>query len=117
MEEANRLARLGAVVELIGCLLNGMLSLTWMTLLALFLVGFLWIVPLGLVALEVCFAGLVLVIGHTRIAWVSPALGLFVCLCNLNVMGAFVFVAALRLQLRANAAAAAEQEEDLRLAA
>lgn len=116
MEEANRLARIGAVLELIGCVLNALVSLTWFTLLALFLVGFLWIVPLGLAAVEVCLALVLLAVGQNRFGWLGPAIGLFVCLCNFNLVGAPIFVAALRFQLRANAAAAAA-EPDWSLAA
>ncbi|MEQ1568930.1 MAG: hypothetical protein ABMA64_25050 [Myxococcota bacterium] len=105
MDEANRLARTGAVIELLTCVLNGLASMTWLMVLALFLVGFLWTVPLALVALEVCLAGFVLVAGQNRFGWAGPAIGLFVSLCNLNPMGVMMSVVCLRFQLKATAAA------------
>ena len=115
---SDRFAPIAAGLELWACILNAAASLMWLTMLMLVLVGFLWLVPLGLALVEACLALFSLVKGQHRFAVAGPIVGVLVSLCSLNPIAFCMQVGAIVLFLKANQARAAELlDEDPYLAA
>ncbi|MBX2801293.1 MAG: hypothetical protein KTR31_26685 [Myxococcales bacterium] len=97
MPASDKLARGAAVLMALSASWNVLASLRWITYFGWLMVGLAWIVPLLLACAELALAVVVLATGHRKALVAGPLVGLFVCLCNVNLWAMPVELMALAL--------------------
>ncbi|MEZ4239948.1 MAG: hypothetical protein R3F59_28115 [Myxococcota bacterium] len=108
MRNSDLLARLGGLLMLVSAAWNVVAAVAWILSFFLFLVGFLWVIPLVLAFVQIGIALVSLAFGNHRAVVAGPLIGLFVSLCNLNVPAMMLELLNLGLMVGSSVARAAE---------
>ncbi len=101
MRTQDVLVRVASLLTVFAALWNILMSGIWFLSLVWVLIGIMWLVPMALAVVEILLACGMLIVGFNRAAPVVPLLGMFISVCNFNIIGFGLELMALLLMVGA----------------